>query len=285
MIVVTGANGNVGSALVRNLRRAGHATRAVTRDAKRTVVPEGTEVVTGDLTKAESLRPALQGAQALFLLMTAGDVANRVDLPAVLALAREAGVKRAVVVSSLLAGTHPHTVPGGGALMGEQLVRESGLEWTILRPWEFASNVMAWVPSIQAEGVVRVVTSGLASAAVHPGDIADVAFHALTEPGHAGAIYPLTGPQALTPQQKVHALSVALGRELTFVDQNDTQALAEMAKHAPDADSVKLMIPGVCGLESPAYVPTMERIAGTPARTFQQWAQEHVSAFRLARAA
>ncbi|PTL76065.1 SDR family oxidoreductase [Vitiosangium sp. GDMCC 1.1324] len=280
MIVVTGATGSVGSALLKQLKEAGVAARAVTRDAKRAAVPVGVEVAEGDLTKPESLENAFSGASALFLLMTAGDVANRVDLAAVVGLARRAGVKRVVLVSSLLAQTHPDSFPGRSSLQGEQIVRDSGLAWTLLRPWEFASNVLAWAPAIRAEGIVRVLTSGLPSPAIHPADIASVAFRVLTEDGHEGAIYPLTGPQGLTPQDKVRAIGAAMGREPSFVEQDDPRALEQLARQAPDEVSAKLMIPGVCGLESPGPLSTVELLTGVPARTFQQWAHDNVNAFR-----
>lgn len=279
MVLVTGVNGNVGRVLVQRLAQAGVATRALTRHPARTEVPAGVELVEGDLTNAASLERALEGAAGLYLPLVAGDLANRVDLDAVMALARQARVERVTLVSSLLAQTHPESLAGRTALQGEQIVRDSGLAWTILRPWEFASNVLAWVAAIRGEGTVRVPTSGRPSPAIHPADIAAVAFHALTESGHEGKIHALTGPEELTPRDKVNAIAAALGRELAFVEQSDPDLLEEMGRRAPDEATAKLMIPGVCGLESPGALPTVREVTGVPARTFRQWAREHAGAF------
>ena len=279
MMLVTGVNGNVGRVLVRLLAKAGVPARALTRYPGRTEVPAGVELVEGDLTKAASLERALEGTTGLYVPRAAGDLANRVDLEAITALARGAGVKRVVLVSSLLAQTHPASLAGRMALHGEQTVRDSGLPWTILRPWELASNALAWVAAIRGEGTVRVPTSGLPSPAIHPADIAAVAFHALTESGHEGKIHALTGPEELTPRDKVSALGAALGRDLGFIEHADPELLAQMALRAPDEATAKLMIPGVCGLESPGALDTVQQVTGAPARTFRQWALDHAGAF------
>lgn len=279
MIVVTGATGNVGSWLLRSLREGGVAARAVTREPRRAVVPAGVELAQGDLLQPSSLAPALQGAEGLFLLMSAGALTQRVDLDAVLRLAREAGVKRVVLVSSLLAQTHPRSMPGRISLEAEEKLRTSGLGWTILRPWELASNTLAWVPAVREKSAVQLLTAGVPSPVIHPADIAAVAFRALTEPGHEGRTYALTGPEALRAEDKVRAIGAAIGRELAFVVNDDPKALEALERQAPDPEAAKVMLPGICGLQSPGPLPTVEQVTGNRARPFQQWANEHARAF------
>ncbi len=194
MILVTGATGNIGGALIGKLGKAGVPVRALSRSPDRAAFPAGVEAVEGDLTDPDSLRSALRGVDALFLLQP-----GTTDTSQILESAAEAGVHQVVTVSSLFAQTHPESFIGRNLLHSEQIVRESGLEWTILRPWEFASNTLAWAAAIRAEGVVRAPRSGVPSPAIDPDDIAAVAASALLEDGHCGAVYPLTGPAAVTP--------------------------------------------------------------------------------------
>ncbi|WP_026152817.1 SDR family oxidoreductase [Actinopolyspora halophila] len=274
MILVTSATGNVGDYLVRRLHGSGFAVRALTRDPARARVPSGVEVVEGDLDSPASLGEVFDGVTGFFALGTTG------DLSGVLRTASAAGVKRVVLVSTFLARTHPDSAIGRGSLEAERLVRESDLEETVLRPWEYASNVVAWAEQVRTEGVVRPLRAGLPSPAVHPADIAALAAHALTEPGHAGEVYPLTGPEELTPRDKVRALGEALGRELGYAERQDRRELERLSEQAPDEATAGLMIPGVCSLESPGVTDTVERITGSPARGFGQWAAENVHLFR-----
>jgi hypothetical protein len=71
-----------------------------------------------------------------------------------------------------------------------------------------------------------------------------------------------------------------VGRELRFVEQPDPQALERLVQQAPDEVAAKVMLPGVCGLESPGPLPTVEELTGVPARTFDHWARDHADAFR-----
>ncbi|GLF95879.1 hypothetical protein SYYSPA8_16300 [Streptomyces yaizuensis] len=100
MILVTGATGNIGSALVRQLSTdGGEPVRALTRDPARAAFPRGVDAVRGDPTRPESLPTALVGVRALVLVPGLGDDAG------VLATAREAGVEHVVLVSSITALT------------------------------------------------------------------------------------------------------------------------------------------------------------------------------------
>ncbi|TQN31657.1 uncharacterized protein YbjT (DUF2867 family) [Haloactinospora alba] len=274
MIVVTGATGNIGAALVRQLNASGVPLRALTRDANRAQVPSGVEVIEGDPQHTETLKRSLDGADRIFLIPQAvGGTAP------VLETARHLGVRHVVLVSSLLAQTHPESFIGRSARKNEQEAQDSGLAWTLLRPWEFASNTLAWAPTIRGEGTVRVPFSGLPSPAVHPSDIAAVAARALSEEGHHTQTYPLTGPQSLTPREKTQAIATAVGRELRFDEYHSPQELRRIADEAPDHTAQGLMVPGVCALESPGALSTVQTVTGSPARTFQQWVHDNSEAF------
>ncbi|WAL64521.1 NAD(P)H-binding protein [Amycolatopsis cynarae] len=267
MILVTGATGNVGRVVLDKLSAAGQDVRALIRNPARASMPPGVEAVPGDLADPASLSAALSGVDRMFLLLPPG------THPApVVETALRSGVAHITMLGSLTAQTHPDSPVGRGTLHAEQALRDSGLGWTALRAWEFASNTLAWAPSIRDTGVVEVPHGGLPSPVIDPADIASVAATVLAQAdrgGHDGKIYPLTGPEDLTVADKVGMIAAALGRELKLEDHNDAQAAAEA-----------MWLPGVCTIEGPGVLPTVEDITGTPARSFRQWANDHVHAFR-----
>lgn len=275
MIVVTGATGNVGSVLVRRLAERGVPTRALTRDARRAVVPSGVEVVEGDLALPDSLAAAWDGAGALFLLTTGNE-----DTAAILESARKAGVRHVVQVSSLLAETHPDSPIGRGALRGEQAVRDSGVAWTVLRGWEFASNALWWAPSIRERGAVRVTGADVASPVVDPADIASVAAVALTERGHESRIHALTGPEEVTARERVGILGRVLGADIALEEMGADEALTNLKRFMPDEVADFMVDTGSGADHGPGVRPTVRDVTGWPARDFRQWAFDHADAFR-----
>ncbi|MFJ2559139.1 MULTISPECIES: SDR family oxidoreductase [unclassified Streptomyces] len=280
MILVTGATGNIGGALVRELLAAGAGPlRGLTRDpvrARATGFPDGAEAVHGDLARAASLRPALDGVRALFLVSRVGPDAE------ILAAAREAGVERVVLVSSLTALTHPHLGPAGENLAVERSLRDSGMAWTILRPTQFASNTLLWADTIRARETVRVPYADIGLPTIHPADIASVAGAALTGAGHEGRTYELTGPARITPRQQIGAIAAALGRDVACAETDRREAHGRLAALLGDeaADAVLDVTGGDVNDELLRVRDTVERITGAPARTFRQWAGENAAAFR-----
>ncbi|MCC3778135.1 NAD(P)H-binding protein [Streptomyces sp. UNOB3_S3] len=277
MILVTGATGNIGSALLKELRAHGAGPlRALTRDAARAVFPEGVEAVEGDFANPASLKPALEGVRSLFLVSRLGPDAD------ILEVARQAGVEHVVLVSSITVQTHPHLGPAGENLAVEQLLKASGMAWTILRPTQFASNALMWAASIRGHETVRAPYADTALPTIHPADIASVARVALTEPGHRGHTYALTGPEPVTARQQVEAVAAALGREVPFAGSSREEAHAQMAAvfGAEAADAVLDVMGGDVNDELLMVRDTVSRVTGTPARPFRQWASENADAFR-----
>ncbi|WP_250293728.1 NAD(P)H-binding protein [Streptomyces atroolivaceus] len=277
MILVTGATGNIGSALLKELHARGVGPlRGLTRDAARAVFPDGVEAVEGDLAEPASLQPALQGVRSLFLVSRLGSDAD------ILEAARQAGVKHVVLVSSITVQTHPHLGPAGENLAVEQLLKGSGMAWTILRPTQFASNALMWAASIRGREIVRAPYAETALPTIHPADIAAVALVALTEPGHHGRTYALTGPEPVTARHQVEAIAAALGREVSFAEISREQAHAQMAAvfGAEAAEAVLDVTGGDVNDELLMVRDTVARITGTPARPFRQWASENTNAFR-----
>jgi uncharacterized protein YbjT (DUF2867 family) len=277
VILVTGATGNIGSALLKELHACGAGPlRGLTRDAAQASFPAGVEASEGDFAQIASLKPALEGVRSLFLVSRIGSDAE------ILEAARHAGVEHVVLVSSITVQTHPHLGPAGENRAVEQLLKDSGMAWTILRPTQFASNALWWAASIREHQTVRVPYADTGLPTIHPADIASVAQVALTEPGHQGRTYPLTGPERVTPRQQVEAIAAVLGREVPFAEISREEAHRHMAAFLGDgaADAVLDVTGGNVNDELLTVRDTVSKVTGSPARRFRQWVSENAAAFR-----
>ncbi|GAA0396823.1 NAD(P)H-binding protein [Microbispora corallina] len=278
MILVTGATGNVGGDVVGELVEAGHDVRALTRNPERAKLPPGVEVVRGDLSAPETLPAALAGVEAVFLYAVPGSA------PAFVRAALDAGVRRVVMLSSLAVRDDVEVQSNPiGAFHAEieDAVAASGLEWTFLRPGAFATNVYQWAGQVKAGDVVRLAFPDAATAPIHEADIAAVGVRALTADGHAGAKYPMTGPESLTHRDQVRIVGEAIGRPLRLEELPPDLAREQMLTRvpAPVVDSLFALMRASVGQE--AYViDTVEKVLGRPARTFAQWAADHADDLR-----
>ncbi|MFB8774751.1 NAD(P)H-binding protein [Streptomyces broussonetiae] len=281
MIVVTGATGNVGRPLVRTLAAAGAPVTATSRGVLDADLPDGVRRLPADLTDVESLRPVLDGADALFL-QNGGPSAHLLDAPGVLGAAKAAGVERVVLLSSQGVTTRPESASHGGVARAiEDAVRQSGLEWTVLRPGGFASNTFAWAGSVRAERTVAAPFADTGLPVIDPDDIAGVAAAALREDGHAGRSYELTGPALVTPREQAAALGDALGEPVRFVELTREQAREAMLAFLPEP-LVETTL-AILGAPTPAerrISPDVESVLGRPPRTFAEWARRYAAAFR-----
>jgi uncharacterized protein YbjT (DUF2867 family) len=278
MIVVTGATGNVGRPLVAALAAAGVSVTAVSRGPSGEL-PDGVRHRRADVGDAESLRPVLDGADALYLLVSGAGA--HVDAPAVLDAAKAGGVRRVVLQSSQAVRTRPGTPSHAPLQAIEEAVTGSGLDWTLLRPGGFASNTYAWVPTVREQRMVVAPFGDIGLPVVDPGDIAAVAAAALLGDGHAGRAYELTGPVPISPRQQAAAIGAALGEPVGFVEQTPDDARAAMlaVMPAPVADGT-LAILGDPTPDERRVSPDVEQVLGRAPRGFADWLAGAAAAFR-----
>ncbi|MGW7497404.1 NAD(P)H-binding protein [Streptomyces luteogriseus] len=281
MIVVTGATGNVGRSLVQALTGAGEKVTATSRRVADADLPGGVQARPADLTDAGSLRPVLDGADALFL-QNGGADAHLLDPGRILDAARDGGVRRVVLLSSQGVVTRPESASHGGVGRAiEDAVRRSGLDWVILRPGGFDSNAYAWAESVRTVRTVAAPFGDVGLPTVDPDDIAEVAAATLREDGHTGQVYELTGPALSTPRQRAGALAQALGEPVRFVEQTRDEALAQLLRFMPGPVAETTL--DILGEPTPAerrISPDIERVLGRAPGTFADWAHRHVAAFR-----
>jgi uncharacterized protein YbjT (DUF2867 family) len=282
MILVTGATGHVGSELVAQLAASRHALRAMTRRPQAARLPDRVEVVAGDFDDPASLDAALRGVDRVFSMsaQAVGSAAAPTHDLALLSACRRAGVQRIVRLSVL---------DGGGADPRDPIVRwigeiegavqSSGAAWTLLRPGRFMSNALAWIPMIRRGDDVHVPFATRPAASIDPADVAAVAALALTEDGHAGATYELSGPESLTPADEIRTLGELLGRPLRAIPMSAQATRDAMLRHGMPEAVVDAVTAQTESDRGTAVLPTVGQIVGRPARSFARWAEAHRDAF------
>ena len=273
--VITGSTGNVGAEVVAALRARGQHVRAVTRDPDRVESGDGVETVVGDLENPASLYDAVTGAAGIFLLPGYDGAAD------LLAHAKRSGVERVVQLSGGSAGSGDTSNAVTRYMMAaEATARDSGLAWTIVRPYAFMSNTLRWRDQLQAGDVVRLPFADVRIAMVDPADIAAVAVEALINEGHVGRIYDPSGPQSLLPAEQVSILAAALGRDLRFEPQPNDEARAEMLKNTPEEYVDAFFDFYVAGsLDESTVTDSVQAVTGRRPGTLHEWASAHAAAF------
>ena len=278
MILVTGATGRGGGSVLTQLLHKGIAVRALVRDPSRAEFPAGVDVVRGDLADPGGLGPALDGVDSVFLVWPT-IAADHAAPAAVTEIAKRAG--RVVYLSANgVSADKTDGILGSHAMM-ERLIEESGVEWTFLRPTGFAANTLNWAPQIRATGVVRWFHGAARRALIHEKDIAAVGVLALTSDSLVGARPVLTGPEAISQFAQAEAIGEAIGRPVRFEEVSDDIARREIFPGRPAAVVDGLLAAHAALVANPELVnDTVERLTGSPARTFATWAAEHAADFR-----
>jgi uncharacterized protein YbjT (DUF2867 family) len=280
MILITGATGNIGRELISILLEHGQSIRALVRDERKVAhLDPCVERALGDLDKPETLVPAVQGVERIFLVT----FETRQDLN-VIEAAKKVGVKHIVKLSTLEATKHKIQV-GKWHYEREELIRASGLDWTFLRPGMFMSNSIEWwAESIKGQNSVFFPGGKKGKVApVHPRDVAWVAAVALTEQGHSKQAYALTGSELFTIGEMVQVISKVLGKPIQYVDIPPIAAKLFMLKTGMDKTLVNALMEMLRSLrrnEGAVVMDTVQRVTGHPPRTFEAWCREHIKAFQ-----
>lgn len=277
MILITGATGTVGREVVSALRgrkvhvRAGYRTRPQN-------VPLGVEPVALDYERPDTLRSALHGVATVFLL------SNTVQPErTVIDEAKRAGVRR-VVKLSVLGAAEESFVFARWHRAAERHLESSGLAWTFLRPNGFMQNLVNYLGDmIRAQSAIFSSAGEGAVSYVDARDIGRVAAHVLTEMGHEGQAYDLTGPAALTYAQVAEILTRALQRTIRYVPiTHEQQKQGALAAGIPEGyaealvDLNRYYEKGGMSRVS----PTVRLVTGREPITLEEFARDHAEALR-----
>ncbi len=279
MIVVIGATGNVGHALVERLLEAGERPRIVVRDEQKASAWRGqVDVVVGDVRDERTRGRAFRGADRMFCLSFIEEP-PQVDRD-VIDDACRAGVGHIVKLSTIGAASD---VPIGRMHRErEEWIRASGMEWTFLRPGYFMANTLRWATMIKADGRVVTPAADGMIAPVSERDIAEIAALSFLQPGHVGRTYELTGDQLISARGQVETLSRVLERPIECVNAEIQPALGRMEAlgAAPWlVASLQAMWSTVAAGDGDHRTDTFQTLSGRRPVDFETWCGQHRADF------
>ena len=284
-ILVTGATGKVGSALLDNLGNADVELRALIRNGSkaRSLGLRNVEVVSGDFLESQTLRPALEGVDAIFLLTPihphqVQQAANVIDV------ASESGNDPHVVRLSVHQASHeaPTRISRQHAEVEDRLA-SSGLPYTLLRPQSYMQNTLMAAPTVAFEGRIYQPMKSGRLGMIDARDIGEVAAKILTEEDHEGKVYTLTGPAAISFYDVAEALSEVLGKEVGYVPIPPEKAKeAAVGRGIPEwvADALNEYAKAHSKGYSDWTTGDFERLTGRPATSYKEFARDFEWVFR-----
>ena len=282
-MLVTGATGNVGARVVRELQGRGVSVRAFVRDPDKavTMLGDGVELVSGDFSNPESVRRALEGVEGVFL--ACANHPRQVEYETgVIDAARQAGVTRIVKLSALGAeiGSSVAFWDWHGRI--EEHLRASGVPAVVLRPTFNMTNLLGSAEGVRHAGSLFAPANGARVAMIDPRDIAAVAAVALAVDTHDGKACTLTGPEAITFERVAEELSTVAGRRVEFVDVPDEAARQGMIEQGMP-EFVAGEIAKVFGFlrrgDQDRTTDTVRTLTGREPRSVARFARDHAGLF------
>ena len=282
-LLITGATGNTGSALLPLLENRGVAVRAMVRqkgDAAR-LGATSASIVVGDFDQPASLAAALDGVSSAYLVTPSSPEAEAQQIRFA-ELAAAAGVNHLVKLSQLAAdASSPVRFLRYHAAV-EERIRALGIGHTFLRPNLYFQGFFAFRALIASQGRFFAPIGDARVSAVDVRDIAAVAAVALTQPGHAGNTYTITGPGALTHAEIAGAIGDAAGRTVTFIDVSPGEFEVALTKFGVPPWQAAGLVEDYAHYargEAAEVHPTVREVTGAEPRSVAQFARDHASAF------
>ena len=284
MILVSGATGTAGKEIVLQLASLGILTKALVRDMAKATPFRGkcVHVAVGDLNEPTTLEEAFQAVDRALLLPA--NNANQVEQERTfIDTAKRAGVQH-IVKFSALGGDDPKSASRiiRWHAEAEDYLEASGLAWTHLRPCIFMQNLLGSAASIAGEGAFYSPLGDTRVAHVDVRDIAAVALETLTERGHEGKAYTITGPEALTYSEVAEKLTAALGKPVRHVDvppEQFKQSLLGAGMPDWSADALLEIFEHVMKPLGAQVTNVVAEIARKAPITFDQFTRDNAAAF------
>ena len=286
MICVTGAGGTVGSEVIKQLKSAKAPFRAAyfSKEKVEAARARGIDAVMIDYNRPETLRVAFQGIDKLFLLGPSAPNQTQLELNAV--EAAKAGRVRHIVKLSVWGADQEAFVLAKVHRSVEKVIESSGIAWTFIRPNGFMQNIVNYMGgTIKSEGAFYSAIGEAKISHVNVHDIAAVAVKTLTEPGHEGKAYTLSGPQALTYADIATELSKVLRRSISHISLSPSDLKTGMlTAGSPEEYADKLLDLERYYREEQASRITndIKQVTGRDPIRFEQYARDSASSLQSA---
>ena len=283
-ILITGTTGNIGRELTKQLLAQRVPFRAMVRSTKGLEAfseMEGAEIVIGDFNNAKTVADALKGIERAFLLTNSSEQAQTQQL-AFVELASRAEVKQIVKLSQWAADIDSPVRFLRYHAVVENKIKELGIAHTFLRPNLFMQGLLGFRSTIIEQGKFFAAVGDAKISIVDVRDIAAVAAVALTEDGQAGKTYNITGPEALSHQQMAEKLSVALNRQIQFVDispESMRETLASVGFPDWQADGLIEDYAHYHRGEASIVTADIKDATGKPPQSFEEFARDYAPEF------
>lgn len=283
MILITGASGKTGGEVARQLGEHGLSFRALVRNPAKAplLATQGGEVVVGDIDDDAVLGRALGGIKRALLVMPNGEDQLRLE-KRFTNYAKLLGVRHLIKLSSLESVPESENPIPRMHVASEQHIRESGLQWTMIRPTFFTQAFLTSAKAMRDEGVLRMPAGKGTIAPTDLRDVGAVIYKVLTESGHENKSYDLTGPELLTFDDIAGQFSAELGRPVRYVDQpiDEFRARLVAAKLAPwRIDAVCRELEAIAAGVIDHTTNTVEQLLGRPATSLRAFIRDHREAF------
>lgn len=281
MILITGASGNVGKEVLKQITQTGVEVRAASQSISKAATPPGVEIVSVDYNRAETLQTALEGVDRVFLVGPPTAQLTALERKAMEVIAHSD--IRQVVKLSAMGGrealfTRQHAE-------SEDYIQSTGVPYTFLRPNGFMQNMANYnAPTINTQDSFYGSEGDGRVSHIDIRDVAAVAVKALTEDGHVGKAYTLTGPEALTNKEIAQILSNELGREIRFINLPPAQlkeALLSAGVTEWNADALLDLQRLYRDGKATTVTPDVEQILGRKPISFAQFFRDYRSAFEV----
>jgi uncharacterized protein YbjT (DUF2867 family) len=278
--LITGATGDIGSRVVEHLLKRNIRPRVLVRNQAKalSLFGERVDIFVGDVAEPDSIRDALKGVETMYLVNVGPEIPRRDETSA--ALAKEAGVKRIVKLSSL--DVKHGLAIGAWHEMGEAAIRAAGIPFTFVRPSGFMSNLLAWAHSIKTEKIVRSSAANGRRPFIHSDDIAAVSVETLVSETYVGQSIPITGPESLTFGEATAAIADAIGEPLTFQAISDEEARQRYSRVSGSPEETEAHVALWRAIREgrvAGVTHDVERILGRKPIPLRQWALENAKSF------
>jgi len=280
-ILVFGATGNTGSILVPKLLKSGQDVRIFVRDEEKanSLKNSGAEVIVGDLDKSESIIPALKGVDKIYLLTWNGPTQLQ-QVKNVINAVKDSGEKPHIIRHSMWGSENSRIIKQG--LQSEDIIKASGLPWTMLRPTFYMQNTMMAIQTISADDSIYWDMKDGKLGMIDVRDIADAAFAVITGEGHEGKSYILTGPKAISFNDVARTFSKVLNKEIKYINvphEASKQAMVGMGLPEWIADGYVELSEGFSNNFANNDTKNVEMLTGHPARSFEKFVNDFAYIF------